>query len=159
MMTAVACATLVLGFVTAVSADAMVPQPGQFMASECGFQIPPYNPGTAALEDVEMNKLVAVSKVCIGQIAGAENEPAALAVSFELASGQLETFKVARTTDDFVFLTSGLSKSTYFLATADNKLFAMHIVRSFDHQIVRTSGRVGQMDYITSAFVPVLIVQ
>ncbi len=143
-------------------AHAVVPQPGQFVASECGTAIEAAGSASspAALIEVEMSKSVAVSKVCIGLLSLTPTDAGVLAMSFELTDGQVQAFRVVQTSDSFELLLSGLSKSTFFIGSDDGgQVFPVQILRTRDQKIISAQGKLAEITYKTAEFQPIVILE
>ena len=152
---------VISALMTTSAAQAMETQPNQFVPSECGTAIETAGSSSmpAALAAVEMSKSVAVRKVCIGLMSTAK-DPGVLAISFELTDGQTQAFKVVQTSDLFELLMSGLSKSTFFIASDDGgQVFPVYILRTPDQKIVSAEGKLAEIAYKTSKFEPIVVLE
>lgn len=122
-----------------VSADAMVAQPGQFVASACG----------AALNQPYL------SEVCVGRIAGDETTKPFAAFEFRDNEGRPAVYRVTQVSNLLIKLMSGV-RAQIFMEGPNGEQISMQVNRMADGSLKNAHGEIGAGAFEVPTFSPVV---
>lgn len=126
---------MTLTLLMAGSAHALVKIPGTFVPSQCGEQ--KYVSEAAS----ELNPQI--QEVCVGGVHG----PGTQAVEFHFSDGTVKLFEVRSSSNLFVAIMNGNTKSNYYMVSEDGEEATMNAVQTRKGQIVSVSGKLGTVPF------------